>query len=334
MAVHTEVGVGALGRLLVDYGFDRVVSVEPANHGIENSNYFVDASSATGTESLVVTLFESALPGDGFLFSLLDHLTDTGLTVPVPLTTRSGARMTALQGRPVCVVNRFPGKHPRVASTKQCGEIGRFLARMHLAAKPLVGEASPHPRDTSWLQEKASEVGPLLDASTRHLLDKALHMVVALLERSDVQALPTGIVHGDLFRDNALFETDQLVAVIDFHHASKALLAFDLAVALNDWAVNAEGSMRHAARDALIDGYGEVRGLTLAETVYLDALRLHAALCFWLSRLLQVKHIAAWRDTYLPAWRLDRVLATGNAKDPRWFQRLVEIQIDGGTPSP
>ena len=330
MAVHTELGTETLARLLAEYGFEQVLSSEPASHGIENSNYFVEAASAAGAQALVVTLFESELPGDGFALTLLEHLTGSGLTVPVPLRTGSGERVVDVHGRPTIVVKRFPGTHPRLASERQCREVGAFLARMHLAAEDLKDSTAPHPRDAKWLRQKGAEVSPLLDTQGQHLLDAAVNTVVALLDRADVQALPAGIVHGDLFRDNALFEGDELVAVIDFHHASRALLAFDLAVALNDWAVDAAGKTREEVREAMIAGYQETRALTLAEGVYLDALRLYAALSFWISRLLQVKRLAAWGDDYLPAWRLDRVLATGGAKDPRWFQRLVALLVAGG----
>ncbi len=324
MAAHTALGTQALERLLGEYGFVEILSVQPAKHGIENSNYLVEAVSPEGTEALVVTLLESDVLGDRFAFSLVEHLAESGLSVPVPLTTSSGVRTASVSGRDACVVKRFSGKHPRVPSESQCRAIGAFLGHMHEAAEPLGHAAEPHPRDANWLRTKADEVRTLLDSETSHGLDKAVSMVGALLERADVQALPKGIVHGDLFRDNALFEGDALVAVIDFHHASKALLAFDIAVALNDWAVDAQGMIRPAARDALVAGYEETRSLQLAEVVYLDAIRLYAALCFWISRLLQVKQLAKWGDAYLPEWRLDRVLATGRAKDPRWFQRLVK----------
>ncbi|MCY4200618.1 MAG: phosphotransferase [Gammaproteobacteria bacterium] len=325
MAVHTELGADALERLLAEYGFHEVLTAEPATHGIENSNYFVNAASPNGVEALVVTLFESAIPGDGFAFSLVEHLESHGLSVPVPLRTTSGGRMTSYRGREVGVVKRFVGKHPRVASETQCHAIGAFLGQMHEAAESLDPAAEPHPRDLTWLRTTAAEVRTLLDAESSYVLDNAVSMVGALLERSDVQALPTGIVHGDLFRDNALFEGNELVAVIDFHHAARSMLVFDIAIALNDWALDGQCRMRSSSGDALLAGYEEVRSLNFAETVYLDAFRLYAALCFWISRLFQVKQLAKWGDAYLPEWRLDRILATGRAKDPRWFQRLVNI---------
>lgn len=330
MAVHTELTPATIERLLSQYGFNRVHRVEHATQGIENSNFFVEATSAKGDAELVVTLFESELPGNGFVLRLLDHLAANGLPVPAPYRTDCGDRITLCDGRAAMVVKRFPGAHPISPTSEQCRQIGAFLGRMHVAAEPLLDLATPHPRDAEWLQTNAEDVAPLLGAQAKLALDEALAFVLAFLARSDVQALPVGVVHGDLFRDNALFEEEQIIAVIDFHHTSKTMLAFDLAIALNDWVVDSEGVTEEDRRSALIQGYEQVRPLSLAEHTYLDAHRLYAALCFWLSRLAQVKRIANWGHTHLPPWRLDRVLATGQAKDPRWFERLVCVHMGDG----
>lgn len=330
MAVHTELAPATIGRLLAPYGFSRVHGIEHATQGIENSNFFVRARCAKGDAELVVTLFESELPGDGFVLRLLDQLAANGLSVPVPYRTDSGDKITLCDGRAAMVVNRFPGKHPNSPTAEQCRQIGAFLGRMHLAAEPLLEMAIAHPRDAEWLRTNAEDVAPLLGAQARLRLDEALDFVLAFLSRADVRALAQGVVHGDLFRDNALFEEEQLIAVIDFHHASRTMLAFDLAVALNDWAVDAQGATDQERRSALLQGYERIRPLSIAELTYLDGLRLYTALCFWLSRLVQVKRIAAWGHTHLPPWRLDRVLATGQAKDPRWFERLVCVLLGEG----
>ena len=50
-------------------------------------------------------------------------------------------------------------------------------------------------------------------------------------------ALPRGPVHADLFRDNVMFEDGRLTGFFDFYFAGVDSWLFDIAVCLNDWAV-------------------------------------------------------------------------------------------------
>src|SRR5262249_49667961 len=47
--------------------------------------------------------------------------------------------------------------------------------------------------------------------------------------------LPEGIIHGDLFPDNVLYDGDRLVALLDFEQASDGAPAYDLAVTVLAW---------------------------------------------------------------------------------------------------
>ena len=315
-------------RLVSEFGFRRVCRIEHITQGIENSNFFVEASSGKGPAELVVTLFESEPQGDGFLIRLLEHLALQGLPVPMPYRNQKGDAIIECDGRAAMVVKRFPGQHPTKPTPAQCQKIGAFLGSLHVAAAPLAEAAPAHPRDLKWLRTRTDETSPLLDAKARQLLLKTLDWVSGLLSRKDVQCLPVGVVHGDLFHDNALFEGDRLTAVVDFHHASRTALLFDLAVALNDWSIDAEGIQVPELEQALVQGYEQARGLSVAERTYLGDFRLYASLCFWLSRLAQLKQRAGLEDNYLPQWRLDRLVATGVGKDPRWFERHVRQRLE------
>ena len=87
--------------------------------------------------------------------------------------------------------------------------------------------------------------------------------------------MPRGPIHADLFRDNAMFDTHasadapRLTGVFDFYFAGTDTWLFDLAVCLNDWAIDLQ-SGRHDAEhaDALLAAYGTVRPLTGAERAH------------------------------------------------------------------
>ena len=70
-----------------------------------------------------------------------------------------------------------------------------------------------------------------------------------------------GIIHGDLFRDNVLWDADGGVsAILDFEQASGGSLVYDLAVCINDWCWDGAPNLALAA--ALIGGYRSVRPLS------------------------------------------------------------------------
>jgi homoserine kinase type II len=105
------------------------------------------------------------------------------------------------------------------------------------------------------------------------------------LARSDVAALPQGAVHGDLFRDNVLFNEWGLSGVLDFHHAARGYLIYDLAVAANDWCTEADGALDPERTLALLRAYHGVRPLQRDELWHFPVFALYAGLAFWTSRL-------------------------------------------------
>ena len=105
-------------------------------------------------------------------------------------------------------------------------------------------------------------------------------------------------------------ETPRLTGVFDFYFAGTDSWLFDLAVCLNDWAIDLQSGRHDAARaDALLAAYGTVRPLTGAERALLPAMLRAAALRFWISRL--------W-DFHLP-----REASMLKAHDPTHFERVL-----------
>lgn len=126
---------------------------------------------------------------------------------------------------------------------------------------------------------------PRLGFRERELLAAAVRGLAAVQARGDWRRLPHGVVHGDLFRDNALFEEDRLTGVIDFHHAAHAPLAFDLAVVAADWCRSERGGVDRTRMLALLAAYDRERALTPLERCFWPALLVLAATRFWIARL-------------------------------------------------
>jgi homoserine kinase type II len=78
--------------------------------------------------------------------------------------------------------------------------------------------------------------------------------------------------------------------LIDFYFACVDLLAYDVAVCLNAWCFEPDGSFNVTKARALTAGYAATRPLSMAERVALPVLCRGAAIRFLLTRLFDWTH--------------------------------------------
>jgi homoserine kinase type II len=283
MAVFTPVSPEELRPWITQFDLGQVQQLQGISSGIENTNYFVE----TERGQYVLTLFEKLsveeLP---FYLGLMGHLAKAGLPCPLPASNHEGALFSNLKGKPASVVSRLAGKSVMQPREIHCGAMGAMTARLHLAAADYP-PTQDNPRGPKWWVRVAPQVMPFLPADEQAMLKDELEVQFS----HRLEPLPRGVVHADLFRDNILFDGDEIGGVIDFYFAGADAWLFDLAVVVNDWCINAEGRLDPQRLAALMASYQSVRSLTDAERRAWPIVLRAAALRFWLSRLF---------DLYLP----------------------------------
>ena len=310
MAVFTEVSPAAAQALLTRLQLGELRALRGIEGGIENTNYFV----TTDTGEFVLTLFErlsaEQLP---FYLHLMRHLAHAGIPVPEPQADARGEILHSVCGKPAAVVNKLHGRSQLAPQAVHCAAVGAMLARMHLAGQGFERQ-QPNLRGLPWWNETVPVVLAHLDAEQAALLQSELAYQNHIAASSAYTALPRGPVHADLFRDNVMFDGEQLTGFFDFYFAGVDTFLFDLAVCLNDWCIDWESGAHDAARfDAMLAAYQSVRPLSAAERSLLPAMARAGALRFWISRL--------W-DYHLP--REAQVLTP---HDPRHFERVLRQRI-------
>jgi homoserine kinase type II len=97
--------------------------------------------------------------------------------------------------------------------------------------------------------------------------------------------LPDGVIHADLFNDNAFFLGDKLSGIIDFTFACNDWLAYDVAICLNAWCFEPDHSFNVTKARAFLNAYGRERKLMPEEEAALPLLARGAAIRFLLTRL-------------------------------------------------
>ena len=316
MAVYTEVSFEEAKLFLADLSLGTLESMEGCSGGIENTNYFV----TTDQGKYVLTLFErlsaAQLP---FYLRLMKHLAVRGIAVPDPATNRDGDVLHQLAGKPAAVVNRLRGKSELQPEATHCALVGETLARMHLAGRDFSIE-QPNLRALPWWNETVPVVLPFLEPAQAELLKAELAYQNHVASLPAYRALPRGVIHADLFRDNVMFEpaadgdAPATPSFFDFYFAGVDSFLFDIAVCLNDWCIDlATGALVPERAAAFLNAYQTARPLLEQERRLLPAMARAGALRFWLSRL--------W-DLHLP-----REAAVLTAHDPTHFERVLRQRI-------
>ena len=300
MSVYTTVSAEDLDAWLARYAVGTLAELAPIASGIENTNYFV----TTTRGRYVLTLYER-LPAEDlpFYLNLMAHLARNGCEVPAPEPDRTGALFSILNGKPAGLVARVDGAPVTSPDARHCRAVGASLGRLHVASQGYRARLTNR-RGPAWWRQAARAVRPFLTADQNATIEAEL----AFQQGWGRLKLPKGAIHADLFVDNVLFAGDRVAGIIDFGFAATDFLAYDIAIAVNDWC-DTEGALDAELAAAFLAGYHAVRPLTDEERAQWPGLLRAAALRFWLSRLY---------DLYLP-----RPGELTHAHDPARFERLL-----------
>ena len=317
MSVFTHIEFSELNLWLQYSGFSEsigeLVELKGIAAGITNTNYFVTTSLNGRQHRFVLTIFEKnefdELP---YFVELMTHLATHNVLCPTPIKNKEGVALGLLQGKPTLLVSCLNGRDVEQPTEAQCAQVGRVLAEMHIAGESFA-EVSKNQRGLDWRIATAEKVIDKLPMADQDLLKQEL----AFQARLDLSNLPRGVIHGDLFRDNVLFDGDQLGGFIDFYYACDDILAYDVAIAVNDWCMIDSGAdagkFDEPRLNAFMQAYTKVRPFNDIEQHAWRGLLRIAALRFWLSRLYDSHYPQAGELTH--------------AKDPEHFKKILTTYI-------
>lgn len=304
MAVYTHVTIDDLSPILQSYGLGKAKRLEPIADGIENTNYLL----VTETAKYILTLFEKRTrPEDlPYFIALMQHFNAKGIPCPQILANSAGKNFFNLHGKTGIIASFLEGKPVSIIDETACFEVGRILARMHVAGQDFrMSRATTLPPET-W-QKLIQSIGDKANGIEAGL---AQRLRVAFDQLPDQnREWPSGPVHADLFPDNVFFENNKVSGVIDFYFAYQGAFIYDIMLTLNAWC-GGNGEMDHKKAVAFLNGYESIRPLTAAEAKELARFGRAAALRIISTRLYD------WFNT--------NTNALVKKKDPLQHVRLLE----------
>lgn len=279
MSVYTTLSLAQVQDFAAPYGLE-VIELIPIQAGIQNTNYFLKSADH---QQYVLTVFEDMDEVQaGEIVPVLDRLQQYQIPVAVPLKHQQRA-IHHIVGKAAQIAPRLQGKHPEQASLQQIQAIARAQAGMHVALMDFSLQRQ-FSRDHQYWKNVAYTLQKDMNDEDAALLQLVLDLFQQTRERYPER--PKGFIHSDLFRDNTLFQGDELVGILDFYELNYDELLFDLAISINDFCTEYPAPDLNAEKfDHYVSAYNQVRALTTDEQACLHIYLAVVACRFWLMRL-------------------------------------------------
>jgi len=196
----------------------------PTSDGIRDTVYLTDRG--------VLKFFEEA---DFETIRREKQLLDALRELPIPEVVQEPFLVL---GKPCLLYQKLPGESLRHAEEKHIRQIARFMHDFHRLSTGM------HSQNEQLFER--DRLSGLIQKSADERLQQ-------LFEANPLTLSNNGIIHGDLFLDNALFEEDRLSGVLDFSEACEGDFLFDLAVVAVSWCL--EGDDPRSDITLLLDHY-------------------------------------------------------------------------------
>lgn len=263
MAILTVPSEADLAALADAYALGPLESAEGLEAGTVNTSYRL----VLGGRRFFLRIYEEQGPdGADQEAALLLHLAKAGVPTPTPEAGRDGRRTRIVAGKPAALFRWVDGAMvcTNGVSVQHAEVIGGALARIHLAGPPpgrALGGGRFGPNE---IMARCDRVATSRDEVARTLAEPLREAVCSVAaRRRATKATSRGLVHGDLFRDNVLWDRDRITALLDFESAHEGPFVFDLAVTILSWSFRDDFELPVAR--AIVSGYRSVRELDQEE---------------------------------------------------------------------
>ena len=283
MAVYTKINKRDISYINTKFKNEKFISFKGIKQGIENTNYLLKSEN----KKFILTIFEKRVSKKEipFFLKLMEGLNNSKINCPKPLKTINGNYLIKLKNKTACIVSFLNGKDKKKLNSKNCFEIGKVVAQMHLVTKKM----KLFRKNSMGIKNLNSLLKSIKFKSKKsNNLEKFLANNLKNIQKNWPKKLPQGIIHGDLFMDNIFFNKNKLSGIIDFYFAGNDYLMYEIAICINALCFDKKKSKFMINKQKiknLIKGYESIKKISLKEKKSLNILCKGAAIRYLLTRL-------------------------------------------------
>ncbi len=284
MAQYTTLSPDELTDIVSHYAIGNTLLLDNIPGGFGNSNFKLTTTEGT---YLLKICDEKNLTELRIQIEMLEHLQQHSYPTVYPISQKSGDVLHVTPDYNVMIYPFLEGKTPN-PSQSVLEQIGDTLARLH-SISPLTGL----PRFPMGL----AQITPFLEEvkETRFYSHPFITWLKSELEwiRPEMsKTLPKGLLHGDLFLDNTLFDGGKMVAILDFEEACHDTLLIDVAMTIIGCCYTNQHQLNISSVHGFLNSYNASRPLTDEEWNSLDCFVHYAGLsiAFWRFRQYNIRH--------------------------------------------
>jgi len=189
---------------------------------------------------------------------------------------------------------------------RQSGHVNEYIVRQlgeNLAKLHLISESAKCNNELPMLSPFAmglTEILPFLDQVKNTVFEEHPFVLDLQSRIENLRVLlstgeyPRGMIHADMFPDNALFldETDDLTGIIDFEEVCEGPYILDVGMAICGCCYTKENILSPPLLHSLLSSYESVRGFSSIEQASLSKFVQYACLSisFWRFRQFQYRY--------------------------------------------
>ncbi|NUP09509.1 MAG: homoserine kinase [Polyangiaceae bacterium] len=220
---------------------------------------------------------------------LLGRLAASGVRTPSPRERVDGAGFVGtFRGKAICLFPYVVGVHRCQASVAppDVHAVGSALAAMHRVGEGFDVSEGLTVASRFSLDALVQRLTSLDERSLTREIRRAREQLLARLDELSKfvpASRPLPLVHGDLFRDNVLFDEDGRPTLLDFESASIGFAAYDLAVTILAWTFG--DHLDASLVSSLVAGYERTRPLGRDEIADLPSFAAMACVRFATTRI-------------------------------------------------